>query len=74
MTPQSFLLIVWVLLLGVIRVAGEKGQVFQAIAHLTVGGLAVAWWFTGGRPWRGLYFWLAVGLTVLEVACFVLLR
>lgn len=51
---------------GALRVAGVKTSFFQALAHVWVGGLFGAWL---ERRTNWFAFWLAIGLTVLEVAC-----
>lgn len=61
-----FVTIIIGILLGCLRVAGIKGIFFQAIAHLFMGGLAVAWWEQRTR-WQ---LWLFIFLTVLETVCF----
>jgi hypothetical protein len=55
-------------LLASARIAGETSESFQAVAHLWVGfllGVALR-----GRDWR--YGVMAVGLSVVELACFLL--
>lgn len=56
-------------LLGSLRVAGVKSMFFQGVAHIFVGGLGGAWLV--GR--RRLHAALFIGLTILEIACFLLL-
>ncbi len=56
--------------LGALRVLGMKHIAFQAVAHLYVGGLLGAWW-VGRDRWL---LWIAVGLSVVEVVCFFVLR
>lgn len=75
---QTFAAVAAVLILGGLRVAGEKAQWFQAAAHMLVAGLFVAWWCAGYswhslylQPWLNRYFWFGVALTVVEVVCFV---
>lgn len=53
--------------LALIRAGGEKGQVFQAVAHLFVGGLFASY-FATKRP---IYLVLALSLSAVEVACFL---
>lgn len=55
------------LVLAGIRIAGIKTVLFQAAAHLYVGGLFGAY-FAG---WRQPYLWLALGLTLVETICFL---
>jgi hypothetical protein len=55
------------ILLGSFRIAGFKSQAFQAIAHIFVGFL-LARWLDMREP---LHLILLIGLTVLEVACFL---
>jgi len=68
--------------LTALRIAGHKSEAFQAMAHLFVGWLIAAWWFSpasydGSGKAReydrksGLYLWLAIVLSVVEVACFL---
>lgn len=63
-----------------LRIAGIHSALYQAAAHLFVGGLFAAWWTQ-----RGKGFWdvdakgftnllLAIALTIVEVACFVWFR
>lgn len=58
--------------LGALRVAGHTGEAFQAVAHCFVGGLLGAW--LALRPTRAarLPLALAVALSALETACFLL--
>lgn len=78
------MLVLWSILLGALRVYGEKGQFFQAFAHGTVFSLFTAWRCLGGR-WRdlivpypiavpGACLWLGIGLSALEIACFIASR
>lgn len=59
-------------ILGLIRVFGEKGQAFQAAAHFYVAGLIVAAYYD--KKNRVHFGFLAVALTVLEVVCFFTLK
>jgi hypothetical protein len=65
------LLVAWIL--AVLRLHGEKGPIFQAAAHLVVGGFlfgaSMGWYHKVGQ-WR-LYACLAVLLSVLELAAFL---
>ncbi len=54
-------------ILGAFRLFGEKGELLQAAAHFWVAWLLSAWWYTSDR--RPLY--VAVALSLLEVACFL---
>jgi hypothetical protein len=54
--------------LAILRILGHRSLVFQAVAHLFVGGLVGAWLLSRAR----LYLILAASLTVVEVACFLL--
>ena len=56
--------------IGGLRVYGEKSQFFQASAHLWIGFLVGSWWNGNNK----IAMWLAIGLTVLEVACFIIDR
>jgi hypothetical protein len=55
------------LILVALRVAGVKHQAFQAIAHIWVSGLFCTWYFTRRRLW----FWVAVAMSAIELACFI---
>lgn len=59
------------------RVAGIVHPSYQAGAHLFVGGLFGAW-LVKRNSWEDRTSWLnlvlAVGLTVVEVACFLWFR
>lgn len=65
-------LVLAAIVLGLIRCLGVRHQAFQAAAHLYVGGMlgyvAAEWSRGGGR----LELSLAVGLSLLEVVCFLL--
>jgi hypothetical protein len=58
----------WAILLGALRLCGFKGEVFQALVHLFVGGLFVA--FCLRKP-RWSYGAILVALSLLEVVCFL---
>lgn len=62
--------------LGALRASGHKSQSFQAAAHLFVGALLGA--LIVIRRNSGLWDWrlvtLVVGLSVLEVICFLVFR
>jgi hypothetical protein len=61
--------------LAALRIAGHKSEAFQAAAHLFVGGLLTAGWVADkSRFWPStwkFYTWLAIALSVVEVACFI---
>lgn len=56
--------------LAALRIGGFTSSAFQAVAHLWVGGLVGAW-LAGDRPSR---LWLALMLSAVEVACFLVER
>ncbi len=58
------------ILVGLPRVLGIKTQTYQAIAHLYVGGLISSFYLTRDPFW----IQLIIGLSVLEVACFLYFR
>lgn len=66
----DILILVASVFLSGFRIFGEKGEIFQAAAHLFVGGLIGAW-LVARRPIHG---WLVVVLSIVEVACFLLLK
>jgi hypothetical protein len=71
-TVADGVLVVTAIVLGLIRCLGVRHQAFQAAAHLYVGGMlgyAAAEWRRGGGR---LELSLAVGLSLLEVVCFLL--
>lgn len=53
-----------------LRIAGLESPAFQASAHLFVGGL-FGMWAEGGKSARPA-LWLALLLSGVELACFVL--
>ena len=59
-------------LIAAARLGGEDGPLFQAIAHIFIGGLGVCW-VTGCRwcSFDAALFWL---LCVVEVGAFVVSR
>lgn len=57
---------------GAVRMTGDKSIIFQALAHVYVGGLFGAGLVSKDR--KRLYLGLAIGLTVLEVICFAVSR
>lgn len=60
------------LILGALRLGGETGQTFQAVAHLYLGGLIWGAYVTKESRTRNIV--LAVLLSVLEVVAFTLSR
>ena len=60
------LILITSIILGALRIGGEKGEIFQAVAHLRVGGLFVA-----GTLRSRSVLWIAIALSVLELACFL---
>jgi hypothetical protein len=83
-----FLNITIAVVLGAMRLGGMDDKVFQAIAHVYIGGLFVYGWVehpAGIEYWSDYsvkqltkrkkhFFWLAVSLTLLEVAAFLLFK
>ena len=61
----------WVVcaLFAMLRIAGIKSPAFQAFSHLWVGAL-IGVWRAGVVPSRECG-WLAVVLSVIELACFL---
>lgn len=63
--------------LAALRIGGEKGEIFQAIAHVWVGILLGVWWLAHFRcpvceEREGkIAGRLVVALSVVEVLCFV---
>lgn len=64
------ILIVAATAFALLRVLGFRDPIFQAFAHLYTGGLIGAWAVNRDR----LYLWLAVALSAVELAAFILLR
>ena len=66
--------------LGGLRVAGVTSPAFQAVAHLFVGGLFGGWLVlrqeidTVSVEEANKNFWMAIGLSVLELVCFLWFR
>jgi hypothetical protein len=56
------------IVLGILRIAGEKGEAFQAVAHLFVGGLFVAWAYTKNARYISV-FWALVIVEVIAFLC-----
>jgi hypothetical protein len=74
----DFILVAVAFILGLLRLHGHKSLLFQGIAHVFVGGLLGAGikdWVLNRLPWRVALsrrdMILGLGLTVLEVICFV---
>ena len=59
------------IVVAVLRAVGFKDAIFQACAHLLVGGLFGAWL---ARRDDRYYLYLAIALTVVEVVAFVASR
>lgn len=70
MSKETVVIAIVALALGVLRASGYKDEVFQAIAHLVVGGLFVAWRYSKSIP----YLVIFILLCVTELACFVAFR
>lgn len=64
---KSLIIAVSVVIAG-LRCFGVKDEIFQAIAHLWVGGLFAAGFL--GKRWC---LYQGIGLSVVEVACFILM-
>ena len=64
------------IVLGALRASGEKGQFFQACAHMFTAWMFAAYWFGAASDpkWRRAYLAIGIGLTVLEVVCFLAFR
>lgn len=72
--------------LAVIRISGHTSETYQAAAHLFVGGLIAAAYINWNLPnvdiasisnLRSIakhYAWMATGLSIVEVACFLWFR
>ncbi len=60
------LILITSIILGALRIGGEKGEFFQAVAHIWVGGL-----FVLGTLRSRSVLWIAIALSVLELACFL---
>lgn len=65
------------LTLAIVRIAGHKSPAFQAVSHIFVGWLMGAGiyqyrstWTEGGEE-AMKKIWLAIGLSVVETACFL---
>lgn len=65
---SAIVLVLLAVVTGAVRLLGVKTALYQALAHVYVGGLFGAA-FVGKRRW--LYLVLAIGLTVLEVGAFL---
>lgn len=69
---QAILLVAVSTLLACLRISGHKSEPFQAVAHLFVGGLLGSWLV--GRKAQSLQLALAAVLSLIELACFFLLK
>jgi hypothetical protein len=74
----TFILTVIAFILGFLRAHGIKSILFQAIAHVYVGGLfgaGIMNWVKNKLPWKTALMTremvLAIGLSLLEVICFL---
>jgi hypothetical protein len=67
---MNFLLLVLVIPLGLLRVFGHKSEIFQAVAHLYVGFL----FGIGLGKKNKVAIAIAVGLSVLELICFIVMK
>ena len=70
LSKQGAIWLIIAIVLGVLRIHGIKHEAFQAAAHLYVGGLLGAY-FSGKNK---EFLWIAIGLSVLEVVCFFLVK
>ena len=59
--------LVLAVVLGVLRIAGVKNKAFQACAHLYMGGLCTAWYYTR-QPYL---LFMILALSGVEVMCFI---
>lgn len=55
--------------LAILRIAGVKHEAFQAVAHLCVGGYYTVWITDRSKK---QYLYLALILTAIELACFLI--
>jgi hypothetical protein len=76
----NYLLLTIAIVLSMLRIGGHTSETYQAAAHLFVGGLFAAGymqyrytWTEGGRDAMRKIL-LAIGLTAVEVACFLWFR
>jgi 1,4-dihydroxy-2-naphthoate octaprenyltransferase len=72
---RAVLIVLIAVVLGGLRIVGVKHEAFQAVAHLYVGflfGVGAATYVEGNTD-RGC-LWLAIGLSVLELVCFLVFR
>jgi hypothetical protein len=79
-------LLIIALVLAALRVAGHTSEAYQAAAHLFVGGLLGAWLVNvackrsrvcragRGNEFAAFYLGLAIALSIVEVACFLVFR
>lgn len=63
---QLILTLIVSIILGALRVGGQRGEIFQAVAHLWVGGL-----FVVGVLRSRSVLGIAIALSLLELACFL---
>ena len=75
----SIAMVVPGLALAVVRIAGHKSIAFQAVAHLFTGvlfgayfGSPGAWWWPGKYATEKVALVVAVVLSVVELACFLI--
>lgn len=57
------------MILVALRIVGIKSAIYQAIAHIFVGGLG-GMWIVNRKP---LYLGLVIGLSIIETLCAILL-
>jgi cytochrome b561 len=75
----KFILVLIVVALAValayLRIHGEKGEVFQAAAHIYMGIMIALWvvarWFTTAVGKPSFYGTIVAVLSVIETACFL---
>lgn len=62
------------IILGGLRLSGDKGKIFKAIAHVVVGGFFGAYLVNYHNVgfFRSFYGPLAVALSILEIVAFVI--
>lgn len=56
--------------LGMLRIMGEKAAWYQAVSHLFVGGLFGSWWQSGNK----IPLIVAISLSILELVCFLVFK
>lgn len=67
MTGYNIIVIVTSLVLALVRINGVKGEIFQAIAHLFIGGVFVAALYSGLFVFWGIFSFLCV----VDLGCFL---